>query len=112
MSQSAPARFAPADTITVYVVGPDGAVLDVIEDVDLGDPVEASRNGRTSLKASSAAFLLPSSSSPPPPHARADEARTTRLLLLARRSSPLPLSADAGRPGIRHPGRHSAAERS
>jgi hypothetical protein len=45
------ARFDLAETITVYVVALDGALLDVIEEVDLGDPVEAHRNGRTSLKA-------------------------------------------------------------
>ena len=36
-------------TITVYVVASDGALLDVIEDVDLGNRIEALENGRTTL---------------------------------------------------------------
>lgn len=43
-------RFELADTVTVHVLARDGTLLDVIEEVDLGDPVEAGRNGRTSLK--------------------------------------------------------------
>jgi hypothetical protein len=41
--------FELAETVTVYVLGPDGMLLDVIEEVDLGDRLEASRAGRTSL---------------------------------------------------------------
>ena len=37
-------------SITVYVMGPGGVLLDVIDNVDLGDPIEAHRHGRTSLK--------------------------------------------------------------
>jgi hypothetical protein len=36
--------------INVYVMGPGGVLLDIIENVDLGDPLEARRHGRTSLK--------------------------------------------------------------
>ena len=35
--------------ITVTVVGPGGIVLDRIEDVSLGDRIEAARHGRESL---------------------------------------------------------------
>jgi hypothetical protein len=42
--------FEVVDTITVYVLASDGVLLDVIDDVDLGDPVEAHRKSRTSLK--------------------------------------------------------------
>ncbi len=41
--------FELAETVTVYVLGPDGMLLDVIEEVDLGDRLEAFRAGRTSL---------------------------------------------------------------
>jgi hypothetical protein len=44
-------RLDVAETITVYVIGPDGRLLDLIDDVDLGNPTEAHRNGRISLKA-------------------------------------------------------------
>ena len=36
--------------ITVTIVSPDGVVLDVIDDVSLGDPLEAHAAGRESLK--------------------------------------------------------------
>jgi hypothetical protein len=43
-------RFDLVETVTVYVHALDGTLLDVIEDVDPGDPIEAHRHGRTSLK--------------------------------------------------------------
>jgi hypothetical protein len=43
-------RFDIADTVTVYVLAVDGALIDVIENVDLDDPIEARRDGRTPLK--------------------------------------------------------------
>jgi hypothetical protein len=41
-------RFDLAET--VYVVAADGTLLDVIEEVDLGDPIEARRSGHMPLK--------------------------------------------------------------
>lgn len=50
MSRPKLSQFGRADTVAVYVAAADGTFIDVIEDVDLGDLIEASRNGRTSLK--------------------------------------------------------------
>lgn len=50
MTASGQLQFDLADTVTVFVVASDGVVIDVIENVDLGDPIAASRNGRTPLK--------------------------------------------------------------
>jgi hypothetical protein len=42
------APFDLADTVTVHVLAPAGVLIGVVEEVDLGDPIEAGRNGRTS----------------------------------------------------------------
>jgi hypothetical protein len=50
MPDSGQTGFDLSDTVTVYVLADDGTLLDIIEEVDLGDPIEAWAKGRTSLK--------------------------------------------------------------
>ena len=49
MKNPAQTQLDLGDGVTVYVYASDGALLDVIEGVDLGDRHEAWSNGRTSL---------------------------------------------------------------